>query len=93
MQPVTVVLCLLVLGAHMLLVLSDCEVGGQSLKVGQTYKPPGRCIEHTCQANGSVKGKTCPSVATLKPCKLVENVNEAFPKCCPYYDCDNNLKL
>lgn len=27
---------------------ADCEIAGQKLNKGETYKPPDRCIQHTC---------------------------------------------
>ncbi|XP_030079954.1 U-scoloptoxin(16)-Sm2a [Drosophila hydei] len=93
MKTETVVLLIVVLGAHSLLVLGDCAFGGQNLKVGQRYSPPGRCTEYTCHTGGALTAKTCPSLASLKPCKLVEDATQPFPKCCPYFDCEQNLRL
>ncbi|EDV44500.1 uncharacterized protein Dana_GF20393 [Drosophila ananassae] len=89
MQPVTFVLCLVVLGAHSLLVFgADCEIAGQKLNKGETYKPPDRCIQHTCLgAPRRIQTVMCPSVASLKPCKLVSDTSKPYPACCPKYEC------
>ncbi|EDW86278.1 uncharacterized protein Dwil_GK17235 [Drosophila willistoni] len=88
MKAVTFVLCILVLGAHSLLVMAvDCESGGHKLKVGESYKPADRCVQYTCTAPGSITGKTCASAASLKPCRIVQDVTKPFPQCCPKFEC------
>ncbi|KAH8420029.1 hypothetical protein KR009_005049 [Drosophila setifemur] len=88
MKPVTFVLCLLVLAAHSLVVFAvDCEIGGQKLNTGDTYKPPDRCLQYTCQGPKKITAVNCPSVATLKPCKLESDVTKPYPACCPKFNC------
>ncbi|EDW06667.1 venom peptide MmKTx1 [Drosophila mojavensis] len=94
MKTETIVLLIVVLGAHSLLVLGDCVFVGQNLKVGDSYSPPGQCVQFTCQAGGAITGKACPALATLQPCKMVEDDTKPFPLCCPYYDCgEKDLRL
>ncbi|XP_016952065.1 uncharacterized protein LOC108025894 [Drosophila biarmipes] len=88
MTSVTFVLCLIVLGAHSLLVFgADCVIGEQKLKIGETYAPAGRCLQYTCQGKQSLSALTCPSVATLKPCKMEEDLSKPYPGCCPRFNC------
>ncbi|KAH8364948.1 hypothetical protein KR200_005236 [Drosophila serrata] len=88
MKSVTFVLCLLVLGAHSLLVFAaDCEIASQKLSAGQTYSPPGRCLQYTCQGPKSLIAKTCPSIQSLKPCKMESDLTKPYPDCCPKFNC------
>ncbi|XP_017125571.1 uncharacterized protein LOC108144915 [Drosophila elegans] len=88
MKSVTFVLCLLVLGAHSLLVFAvDCEVGGQKFKTGETYSPEGRCMQYKCQGPRKLSALTCPTIASLKPCLLTSDLSKPYPGCCPKYDC------
>ncbi|XP_017076983.1 uncharacterized protein LOC108111870 [Drosophila eugracilis] len=88
MKSVTFVLCLLVLGAHSLLVFAvDCEISGQKLKTGETYSPEGRCIQYTCRGHKSLSALACPALASLKPCKLEEDLTKPYPGCCPKFNC------
>ncbi|EDV91806.1 venom peptide HsVx1 [Drosophila grimshawi] len=94
MKAATFILCVLVLSAHALLVLADCQIAGRRLQPGETYQPPGRCVLNTCGSNGITTSKTCPSLSSLQPCKIVEDASKPFPKCCPRFDCANqNLRL
>ncbi|TDG40711.1 hypothetical protein AWZ03_012868 [Drosophila navojoa] len=95
MKTETIVLLIVVLGAHSLLVLGDCLFGGMNLKAEESYSLPGECVQFTCQAGGAMTGKICPSVGSLRwPCKMVEDTKKPFPLCCPYIDCgEKDLRL
>ncbi|XP_039496955.1 uncharacterized protein LOC120455129 [Drosophila santomea] len=88
MKSVTFVLCLLVLGAHSLLVFAaDCNVAGHKFNAGEKYTPEGRCLQYTCAGRNAVTAVGCPAVASLKPCKMEEDLSKPFPGCCPYFNC------
>ncbi|EDX17618.1 uncharacterized protein LOC6725653 [Drosophila simulans] len=88
MKSVTFVLCLLVLGAHSLLVFAvDCEIGGHQFKTGEKYTPEGRCLQYTCKGPKQVTALGCPAIASLRPCKMEEDLSKPYPGCCPKFNC------
>ncbi|KAH8295585.1 hypothetical protein KR018_006226 [Drosophila ironensis] len=88
MQSVAIVVCLLVLSTHTFMVsAADCTIAGKKLNRGESYKPPERCIKYSCEGPGKLQATTCPSVAALKPCKMVSDVSKPYPECCPRFDC------
>ncbi|XP_034115183.1 uncharacterized protein LOC132797166 [Drosophila nasuta] len=71
MLPVTIVLCSLVLGAHLILVLglkNDLEGGANNVVVESD-----ECKEDDCPCATSSLG--CPAVVRALPCKQIDAVN------------------
>ncbi|XP_017036189.1 uncharacterized protein [Drosophila kikkawai] len=88
MESVTFVLCLLVLGAHALLVFGvECNIDGHKLNGGEKYTPKGTCMEYECHGNGAVSLVECPMELSIKACKEVEeDLSKPYPSCCSYFE-------
>ncbi|KAI8033330.1 hypothetical protein M5D96_013934 [Drosophila gunungcola] len=47
----------------------------------------GYCIRLECTDDYLLLIRQCPSIASLKPCKLTSDLSKPYPGCCPKYDC------
>ncbi|XP_013105780.2 venom peptide MmKTx1-like [Stomoxys calcitrans] len=65
-----------------------CTIDGKSVKVGQTYQPPGQCRLYKCTNEGTFSTTDCPPVHVTHNCKLIEkDVTKPYPECCARVVC------
>uniref|UniRef100_A0A1I8QES4 Single domain-containing protein n=1 Tax=Stomoxys calcitrans TaxID=35570 RepID=A0A1I8QES4_STOCA len=65
-----------------------CTIYGQTLQKGESYYPPGKCMQIKCDDVKDPTFLVCPSLLVSPNCILIpEDNTKAYPDCCEKAKC------